>query len=221
MKNEVVMSTVDALMSGASGRAKTKAYDSGSDIIPEGYSSGRMKNYTPQQMKLHESQFAHLGPDSYLSRLAGGDQSMFDEMEAPAFRQFQGLQGQIASRFSGMGMGGRKSSGFQNTSNQAASDFAQDLQSKRLGLRNQAIKDLMSMSNELLGQRPYEKFLTQKPQSAWADIAGKFAGAIPGAVSSFASGGWGGGGSSGSSSSNTSGSGYDQEFRMDPSRMGY
>ena len=52
-------------------------------------------------------------------------------MEAPALKQFSGLQGNLASRFSGMGSGARRSSGFQNTSNQAASDFAQQLQANK------------------------------------------------------------------------------------------
>lgn len=132
------------------------------DKIPSGYSKAQINQYTPQQTQLFEDSFSHLGPKSYLSRLASGDQSQFDEMEAPAMRQFQGLQGQLASRFSGMGMGGRKSSGFQNSANQATSDFAQDLQSKRMELRNQAIRDLMGMSNQLLNQRPYEKMLSKK-----------------------------------------------------------
>lgn len=150
------------------------------EIIPEGYSRGRLKDYTPEQMKLHESQFQHLGPDSYLSRLAGGDQSMFEEMEAPAMRQFQGLQGQLASRFSGMGMGGRKSSSFQNESNQATSDFAQGLQSKRMELRNQAIRDLMGMSNTLLGQKPYKNFLVDDQQGGEFGIPGAIMGGIAG-----------------------------------------
>lgn len=135
------------------------------DKVPSGYSKGQLQQFTPQQLDLFKSMFSNVSPDSYLSKLSQGDEETFNELEAPAMRQFQGIQGQLASRFSGMGMGSRKSSGFQNTSNQAASDFAQDLQSKRMGLRNQAIKDLMGMSNELLGQRPYEKFLTEKPKS--------------------------------------------------------
>lgn len=131
--------------------------------IPSGYKAGRMQNFTPEMMDLFKQMFGHVGPDSYLSRLAGGDESLFAEMEAPAMRQFSGLQGNIASRFSGMGMGGRKSSGFQNTMNQASSDFAQDLQLKRQGLQRQAIQDLSSISSDLLNKKPYENFLTKKP----------------------------------------------------------
>lgn len=134
----------------------------GGNRIPKGYQLGQLQQFTPEQMQLFQSLFSHASPGSYLSRLAGGDESMFNEIEAPALRQFQGLQGNIASRFSGMGTGGRHSSGFQNTMNQAASNFSQELQSQRQGLQRQALMDLMGLSQNLLGQRPYENFLTQK-----------------------------------------------------------
>lgn len=130
-----------------------------------GYRPSQLQQFSPEQLNLFQSMFGHLGPDSFLSRLASGDQSQFEQLEAPALRQFQGLQGQLASRFSGLGSGARRSSGFQNTMNQATSDFAQQLQAQRLGLQRQAIGDLMGLSNQLLAQRPYENFLTQKQPS--------------------------------------------------------
>lgn len=130
--------------------------------IPSGYKRGRLQNYDPQQMDLYNRQFGQLGPDSFLSRLAGGDQSMFEEMERPALRQFNALSGNLASKFSGMGAGARRSSGFQNTMNAAGSDFAQQLQSNRQSLQSQAIKDLMGLSDQLLNQRPYDNLLTKK-----------------------------------------------------------
>jgi hypothetical protein len=132
----------------------------------------QLQQFTPEQMNLFQSLFSHLGPDSFLSKLAGGDEETFNQIEAPALQQFSGIQGNIASRFSGMGSGARKSSGFQNTQNQAASDFAQQLQSQRTGLQSQAIKDLLGMSNELLGQRPYDTGLQQKPASFWEQVFG-------------------------------------------------
>lgn len=154
----------------SSGRNMTGGGVTGGNIIPKGYKQGQLQQFTPEQMQLFQQMFGQLGPDSFLGKLAGGDQSMFEEMEAPAMRQFGELQGGLSSRFSGMGMGGRKSSGFQNTMNQATSDFSQQLQSQRVGLRNQAIKDLMGMSNQLLGQRPYDQFLTPKPKSFWEQL---------------------------------------------------
>jgi len=145
---------------------------------PKGYSQGRMQNFTPEQMQLFQSMFSDVGPDSYLSRLAGGDQSTFEQMEAPAMRQFSGLQGQLASRFSGMGTGARKSSGFQNTANQATSDFAQQLQSRRQDLQRQAMQDLRGMRGDLLGQRPYENFLTEDKPGFLQSILGSIGSGI-------------------------------------------
>lgn len=133
--------------------------------IPAGYKSGSLQQFTPEQMQLFQQMFSHAGPESFLSRLAGGDEELFSQMEEPALRQFSQLQGGLASRFSGMGgLGARKSSGFQNTANQAASDFAKDLQGQRQGLQRQALTDLRGFSQELLGQRPYENFLVKKQE---------------------------------------------------------
>lgn len=143
---------------------------------PSGYKKGQIQNFTPEQMELFRSLFGQLKPGSYLSKLAGGDESLFEEMEAPALRQFSELQGGLASRFSGMGMGARRSSGFQNTTNQAASDFAQNLQSRRQELQQQAIRDLMEMGTSLLSQRPYEQFLVPKQSSSGGGLGGLFGG---------------------------------------------
>ncbi len=137
------------------------------DKIPSGYKRYQMANYTPEQMDVFNQSLESVGPESYLSRLAGGDQSTFEEMERPALRQYNALQGNLASRFSGMGMGSRKSSGFQNASNQQATDFAQQLQSNRQGLQRQAIMDLHGMSQQLLGNRPYDRWLEEKQPSGW------------------------------------------------------
>jgi hypothetical protein len=150
----------------------------------------QVSNYTPEQMQLFKSLFANVSPESYLGKLAGGDQSFFEQIEAPALRQFQGLQGQIGSRFSGgLGSGAmsaRRSSGFNNTVNQATSDFAQDLQARRQGLQQQAIRDLMGMSNDLLNQRSFD--LVRKPQKSggfFSSLLGGSGGLIGGALGSF------------------------------------
>lgn len=169
------MSSLTGNMGPVSGRMREK--------VPSGYRKGAINQYTPEQTRLFRQSFSNLGPESYLSKLAGGDQSQYGEMEAPALRQFNELQGGIASRFSGMGTGGRRSSGFQNTMNQASSNFAQDLQSKRMGLRNQAIQDLMGMSNQLLNQRPQQTTLNPKQSSqsngssGWGGLIGAGLGA--------------------------------------------
>lgn len=135
----------------------------GGHKLPRGFKAGRLQTFTPEQMQIFQQAFGHLGPGSFLSRLAGGEEGAFEQLEAPALKQFSGLQGNIASRFSGMGgLGARRSSGFQHTINQAAQDFAEKLQSQRIGLQRQALMDLMGMSESLLSQRPYEQFLIKK-----------------------------------------------------------
>ena len=160
---------------------------------PAGYTTGRIQNFTPEQIQLFQRMFGSVSPDSFTSRLAQGDQSAFDESEAPALRQFAGLQGQTASRFSQLApgaMSSRRGSGFHNAINQQTSDFAQDLASKRMGLQRQAIMDLHGMSQDLLSQRPYENYLVQqqhKPSflsqvapAIGAGVGGAFGG-VPGA----------------------------------------
>jgi hypothetical protein len=155
--------------------------------IPKGQKLGQIQQFTPEQMQLFQQLFSQVSPDSYLSRLAGGDQSLFEEMEAPAHRQFQEQIGGLASRFSqgagGRGaLGARRSSGFQNMATASSSNFAQDLASKRQELQRQAIMDLMGLSNDLLGQRPYESGLYEKQQkkSGWGGLAGAALGGLGG-----------------------------------------
>ena len=157
------------------------------DRIPSGYKAGQIQQFTPEQMQLFKQLFGQVSPDSYLSKLAGGDEGLFDEMESPAMRQFSDLQGNLASRFSqgggGQGaLGARRSSGFQNSMTSAASNFASDLASQRKRLQQQAIQDLMGMSNSLLNQRPYERTLTPKAQnqSGWGGLLGAGLGAAAG-----------------------------------------
>lgn len=157
------------------------------DRIPSGYRQGQVNQFTPQQHQLFQQMFGQVGKDSSTYKLAMGDQDQFAQMEAPALRQFSQLQGSLASRFSGMGVGGRKGSSFQNASGQLSSNFAQDLASRRQDLQRQAIQDLMGMSQSLLGQRPYEKFLTPKREEEgtnWGGLIGGVGGAAAGFVGS-------------------------------------
>jgi len=128
----------------------------------KGYKVGQVQNFDPMQMELYQRLHENVAPDSFTARLAAGDQSLFQDLERPALRQFGELQGNIASRFSGLGSGARRSSGFQNTMGQEGSNFAQTLQANRLNMRQQALRELMSMSGDLLAQKPYETTLTPK-----------------------------------------------------------
>lgn len=177
--------------------------------IPKGMEMARIQNFTPEMMQLFQQMIGNLGPDSFLSKIAGGDQSAFEEMEAPAHRQFNEKIGGLASRFSGQGMGARRSSGFQNESSAAASNFAQDLQSRRVDMRNQAMRDLQSMGNELLRQKPYNQSLVEEETPWWKEmisgampyigagigsLAGPAGTAIGGAAGSYFGNKFGGGG---------------------------
>lgn len=159
-----------------------------SEKIPKGYKAGAIQQFTPEQLELFRQLFSNVGPESFLSRLGSGDQSLFEDIEAPALKQFGELQGNLASRFSGMGMGARRSSGFQNTINSAASDFAEKLQAQRQGLQRQAILDLMGLSGELLQQRPFQRTLTEKQKPWWQQLLGGAAGGLGSAVGNFAGG---------------------------------
>lgn len=162
------------LPTSSTGFATGNRMTGGKDIIPKGYAKGQLQQFSPEQMQLFQSLFSHLQPGSFLSRLAGGDQSQFEQLEAPTLRQLGEFQGQLASRFSGLGSGARRSSGHALAQGQLASDFAEKLRSQRLGLQQQAIQDLLGLSGQLLGQRPYEDFLIKKEQkpSIWESLIG-------------------------------------------------
>lgn len=152
--------------------------------MPAGYTTGQMQQYTPEMMELYQQMMSQVSPDSYLGRLAAGDEGIFSEIEKPALQQFQGVLGGIASKFSGMGMGGRHSSGFGLSTSAAAQDFAGQLQSQRQGLQQQAIKDLAGISSDLLDKKPFESFAIKKAPSfgeVFLESLAKELGALPGA----------------------------------------
>jgi hypothetical protein len=109
----------------------------------------------------------------HLSQLAqGGTPEFWQQLEAPAFRQFDTLQGNVASRFSGMGSGARRSSGFQNEMSSASSDFAERLQANRQALRSQAISELLGLGQNLLGTQLSASGLVQKQKPWWQEFLG-------------------------------------------------
>lgn len=157
-------------------RKKTGSFSG--DKVPSGYKTGQLQQYTPEALDLYGQMFSHVGRDSYLNRLSSGDEDLFNEIEAPAHRQFQEMLGGLGTRFSiggGEGsLGTRRSSGFQNEASARTSNFAQDLQSKRQDLMRQALKDLAGISGELLDKRPYERFLEKKEHKPkwWESLLG-------------------------------------------------
>lgn len=138
--------------------------------IPSGYSKSSLQQFTPEQMELFQQMIQLLGPDSFLARLAGGgDEELFNEIEAPAKREFASTLGGIGSRYSGMGMGAQKSSAFQHENTSAAQNFAQELASQRQGLSRQAMQDLMSYSQSMMNQKPFENMLVEKAKPWWQE----------------------------------------------------
>lgn len=133
---------------------------SAGNVVPKGYRYGKISQYTPQQHDLFQSLFSNVMPGSYLERLASGSEEGFAPMERNANRDFQRYMGNLSSRFSRVGA--RRSSGFQNAATQGAQDFASQLAERRSEYQRTALRDLMEMSGQLLGQRPYEQFLTKK-----------------------------------------------------------
>lgn len=169
--------------------APTRGGMSSQNKLPRGYELGRLQQFTPEQMQQYQQQFGNISSTSDLARMASGEEGIFNEMEAPAMRQFSQQQGGIASRFSQAGLGGRKSSGFQNFLGQQGADFAQNLQAQRQQLQRQALQDLMGYSNQLLGQRPEEQFLTDKKTPWWYSLIQGGSPIAGGALGGLATGG--------------------------------
>lgn len=140
---------------------------------PKGYSQFELPTMGGGQKQIYDllkSQSLGGGGD-VLSRLfgtAGGDQQGFDQMEAPAMRQFQQqiLPG-IANRYAGSGISG--SSGMQNAFAGAGTDLAERLQSNRMGYHERARDQVMNLMQSLLGTPTSQFGLVQKP-NMMADI---------------------------------------------------
>lgn len=149
-----------------------------------GYKYAQLPTMSPDQMNFFKSllgqsqQGAGQGVD-YLSKLAGGDQGMFEQMEAPAYSALQKAGSQLGSQFSGMGMGGQQSSGFQNALAGASGELGQNLASQRMGLQQNAIAELLGLSKSLLGTNTFENTLFEQPKkpSFWQSLLGGLQGA--------------------------------------------
>jgi hypothetical protein len=135
----------------------------------------QFQKYTPQQMKLHQQQFGLLDPNSYLYRMAQGDPQLMEEMERRNLRDFSGTMGNMASRFSGAGMSGRHSSGFKIAGGMEARQLQESLAAQRGQMQSQAIKDMIGLSNQILGQDPNEQFLVEPKKQWWQHAVGGIA----------------------------------------------
>lgn len=123
----------------------------------------------------------------WLSRLAKGDQGTFEQLEAPALRQFGQLQGNLASRFSGAGSGTRRSGAFQRASQDATTDLAERLQANRVGLQQSAVSQLNDIASMLLGQQNFENNLIPKKQSALMQLLAALSGGAASGIGNIGS----------------------------------
>lgn len=149
-----------------------------SKLSGTGYRQVNLPTKSPEQMDLFRQLLggsqAGLGQSlGQISNLAGGgDEQTWQQLEAPAIRQFGQLQGSLGSRFSGLGGGARRSSGFQNTLGDAGVDLAERLQSQRLGLQQSAQNQLLDLYQNLLGQDLYNTGLLPKKKPFWQELLG-------------------------------------------------
>lgn len=164
----------------------------------KGYRGAQVPQYTPEQMQMFQQSAQGIQPGvssglDYYSRLAGGDQSMFDQIEAPTYEAFNKLLGNVGSRFSQYGA--RDSSAFQNAVSGAGSQMAMDLGARRNELRQNAIDKLLGQQQFLLGQRPFQAVYGQKQQKQgfdWGNVM-KILGPIIGGMAAGAPGAMAGG----------------------------
>ena len=160
-----------------------------------GYQQVSMPTMSPEQSQLFSQLIGSAGKGlgggglDYLSKLAaGGDESMWQQLEAPAMRQFGALQGSLASRFSGMGgAGARRSSGFQTSLGEAGADLSERLAGQRMSMQQQAIRDLMGLSQNLLGQKTFESALIPEQIPFWKQLMSSMAGGIGQGAGTFGS----------------------------------
>lgn len=160
----------NAMSQGVSTGPKARGAPAGSNV-PSGYRGASVQQFNPGQMDLFQRNLDLVGPNSQLYQQAMGTDAGFAPYEQYAQRQFQEATGQNASRFSGLGMGARRGSGFQNLQTQGAQDFATQLAMQRQQLQRQALNDLLGISQSLLGQRPQENMLVKKQMPFWQQLA--------------------------------------------------
>lgn len=143
--------------------------------VPSGFKAGALQRFDPARMAIFNqlaggAQQGLPGAMDFLSQLASGNPEMFEQLEKPALSQFSSLMGGLASRAGAAGQ--RKSGGYGLAQSTAAADFAERLQSQRLGLQQNAVNSLREMAMQLLGQEPYSRYLTEKGPSKFEKAMG-------------------------------------------------
>lgn len=164
---------------GSSGRS--------SGLSGTGYKQVSTPNLSPEQMGLFQqlmggSQSGIGAGLGHLSNQAqGGNEEYWNQLEAPAKKEFGQYQSDIANRFSQAAPGAssaRRSSGHQNAQNSAAADFAERLASNRMGLQQNAISQLLGIGQNLLGTSLTSNYLLPKKKPFWQELLGSASGGI-------------------------------------------
>lgn len=120
----------------------------------------QLPRFTPDQENFLNqllSQSQQITPDafSYLSSILGESPEAFAQFEAPIKRQFEEeVLPSIAERFTGMlGEGSSRSSAFGQQLGKAGERLSEKLAAQRAGLKNQALAQLMGLSQTGLTPR--------------------------------------------------------------------
>ena len=149
-----------------------------------GYRVKEIPTMGPQQKSIYDILFGavqpNLGPGiSQLGQLARGAPGAFKDLEAPALRQFQQITApRLAEAQTAGGRG--LSSGYLNRLTQAGQDFAQNLQSQRLGLQQNALAQLLGLGQNLMNTQTSQPFITKRRSTQFLEGLGNFAGQLPG-----------------------------------------
>jgi hypothetical protein len=114
------------------------------------------------------------------------DPSFFQNIEAPAFRQFnEQIAPDIANRFASMGSGGSTgSTAFRNQINREGSNLAENLSAQRTGMQMQALpqtyaaaqqpfSNMMQLYNQAMGQPIMNQY--QPPSAGIGALSAPFA----------------------------------------------
>jgi len=130
-----------------------------------GYKQHNIQKFTPEQLQLFQQLSGTVTPGAtsgtdWLSKLASGDTSAFEEMEKPAYNAFEKQVGALGNRFSHLGA--LDSNYFENAISGAGRELQENLASNRMNIRQNAINSLLNQSNTLLGQSPFESIFTEK-----------------------------------------------------------
>lgn len=111
--------------------------------------------FRPEQEQFQQMLLGKMGGPTnsgmdFLQQILSGDESAFQDFEAPIKRQFeQEVVPGIAERFAGMGSGGAmSSSGFNQTMARSGRELSQNLAQLRSGLKMGALQQLQGMMGQ-------------------------------------------------------------------------